>query len=262
MKINFEDNTISKGYHERLVNKIWYDTIKNEVDFTNKLVADIGCGGGIYSKVIAQLGAKQVTGIDYSEKMIANAKEHCKEYSNISFIQGSADNTNLSSSSQNIILERAFIHHLESLESNFLECYRILKKEGLFIIQDRTPDDIKLKGSEEHIRGYFFELYPHLFPIDTKRRFSSESVNTALKNTNFTLIKEFTLWETRRIYSSIEDLESDLMNRTGRSILYELSNDELRKLTDYIIKSVTPFFIKNNSYTEQDRWTIWIAKKE
>jgi predicted RNA methylase len=39
-------------------------------DFSGKRVADIGCGGGIYAKALAELGAREVIALDYSEEML------------------------------------------------------------------------------------------------------------------------------------------------------------------------------------------------
>jgi ubiquinone/menaquinone biosynthesis C-methylase UbiE len=43
-------------------------------DPTGKMVIDIGCGEGFYSRKIRQLGAAKVTGVDLSEKMIGLAR--------------------------------------------------------------------------------------------------------------------------------------------------------------------------------------------
>jgi hypothetical protein len=55
----------------------------------------------------------------------------------------------------------------------------------------------------------------------------------------------------------LEQLAEDLRNRTGRSILHELNDQELEELVDFIAKQVG----SNAPITEKDRWTIWIAKK-
>lgn len=137
--------------------------VKDLVQFDKSLKAlDIGCGGGIYSKVLAEMGLASITGIDFSEEILKGAKENCKEYPNISFKQGDALNTGLESNNYNLLLERALIHHIDDLQKCFDEAYRLLEDRGIFIVQDRTPEDCLLKGNENHIRGYFFERFPQL----------------------------------------------------------------------------------------------------
>lgn len=65
-----------------------------------------------------------------------------------------------------------------------------------------------------------------------------------------------TQWEVRKIHDSVEALLQDL-SRTGRSILYELTDYELSQLLQQVqtaLQNVSPII-------ERDRWTIWSAMK-
>ncbi|GEM_PF-5744472 len=55
-----------------------------------------------------------------------------------------------------VIQKRALIHHIDDLNVCFKEGYRVLKNKGVYIIQDRTPEDCLLEGNHSHIRGYIF----------------------------------------------------------------------------------------------------------
>ncbi|WP_081873176.1 class I SAM-dependent methyltransferase [Brevibacillus laterosporus] len=46
-------------------------------------VLDAGCGGGIYTRAWAELGAKRVTAMDFSEVMLSAAQEECHSYPQI-----------------------------------------------------------------------------------------------------------------------------------------------------------------------------------
>ena len=63
-----------------------------------------------------------------------------------------------------------------------------------------------------------------------------------------------TLWEVRRTYATVEELERDLAARTGRSILHALDDGELQALITYIRDR-----IGSPPIVEKDRWTIWSA---
>lgn len=257
MSINFHEEQNKLSYTTRLADQSWIDFIKNHIDVKGKMVVDIGCGGGIYSKALAMLGAK-VTAVDFSEEMLKGATENCKELENIAFLQGNAYHTNLASSNFDIILERALIHHLNDLDACFKEANRLLKKNGLFIIQDRTPEDCLLPGDHHHIRGYFFEQYPKLASIETSRRYPSQKVMKALASNGFYITTAEKLWETRQTYHHFEQLRNDLLKRTGRSILHELTNDEISML----IQTIQSKLNHQTPIIEKDRWTIWIAIKK
>lgn len=65
------------------------------------------------------------------------------------------------------------------------------------------------------------------------------------------------MWEVRKIHDSIEALLQDLSPRTGRSILHELSDNELSSLLHHIRSKLTT----TGPIAEKDRWTIWTAIK-
>lgn len=87
------------------------------------------------------MGASNVTGLDFSEQILTSAKEKCEEYSNINFKLGNALDTKLEDEQYDIILERAIIHHIQNLNECFKKAYRLLKPGGIFLIQDRNPED-------------------------------------------------------------------------------------------------------------------------
>jgi hypothetical protein len=63
------------------------------------------------------------------------------------------------------------------------------------------------------------------------------------------------LWEVRKVHDGWHALRQDLINRTGRSILHDLSDTELAELIAYIEKRVPAA----GPIVEQDRWTVWSA---
>ncbi|UFT99776.1 methyltransferase domain-containing protein [Radiobacillus kanasensis] len=257
MPINFHSDKVKHSYTTRKADSSWKEILTENIDFHPiHLAADIGCGGGIYSKALTELGVSHVIGIDFSEAILDGAREACKDYSSIQFQYGSAVDTHLKDSCVDAILERALIHHINDLVPTFAEAHRVLKDDGVYIVQDRTPEDCLLPGSEEHIRGYFFDLFPHLGAIEKKRRHASEKVIHTLEEVGFTSIKAIPLWETRKEYSGKQILLEDLQSRTGRSILHDLTDEQLQTLVKHI-----DLQLPEGTITEKDRWTIWLAEK-
>ena len=253
--IDFHSETNRGSYARRNADSGWAEAVTAIVDPAGKRIADIGCGGGIYAQAWRELGASDVVGVDFSARMVADARERTAGLAGLSFRQGDADGTGLARASRDIVFQRALIHHLEEYEPAFAEARRLLVRGGQLIVQDRTPADVEVPGSPEHLRGWFFERFPRLLAIEAGRRPTSDAVEKALQATGFGAIRRQTLWEIRRTYASVEELAGDLAARTGRSILHALDDEELRDLIAFIRERIgTPPIV------EMDRWTIWSAR--
>lgn len=257
MPINFHDEKNRNDYATRSADASWKRTMRTLVDSNGLRVADIGCGGGIYARAWADVGAQHVIGVDSSHVMVEAARERSANLSNLSFILGDAARTGLSDASVDLVFERALIHHLSDLSPAMAESRRILVPAGRIIIQDRTPEDVGLAGSPEHIRGYFFERFPRLLAVEQRRRWSGEQVRESMAAADFREIVEKEVWESRRIYVDFSELAEDLRNRTGRSILHELTDEELEDLVQFIGTQLT----HGNEIVERDRWTLWIGSR-
>ncbi|WP_459501579.1 class I SAM-dependent methyltransferase [Bacillus sp. C1] len=257
MSINFHDANNKYTYASRKADSSWREMIQNIIDVNGKNIIDIGCGGGIYTKELALMGANKVVGFDFSKKMLQAAAENCTSIQNISFIHGDAHKTPFANETFDIVISRAVIHHLHDIPKFLCEASRILKKDGILILQDRTIEDCTIPGSIEHVRGYFFSVYPKLIQIEEKRRPKAMHIQQLIEQTGMHSLPLQTMWEVRKIHDSIETLLQDLSPRTGRSILYELTDIELSQLLHYIhsqLHNIAPI-------VEQDRWTIWSATK-
>lgn len=261
MPINFHDEKNRCTCTTRQADPSWVAAMRDCVDVNNKQVLDIGCGGGIYCKALVEMGASHVTGIDFSEESLKGAQQNCSGYSSIDFVVGNALDTGLPAEQTDIILERALIHHLASdaLDACFAESFRLLIPGGMLIVQDRIPADCLQPGSITNIRGYFFDLYSKLKDNEIARCRESKDVVNALLHAGFQGAGERKVWETRAIYPDIDALTKDLQERTGRSILHELSDEELHSLIKYIRQQFVDY--DGNEIVEQDCWTIWNGVK-
>ncbi len=208
------------------------------------------------------MGAKNVVGLDFSKEILQVAKENCSGFPNISFIHGDAHSIPYPDETFDIVISRAVIHHLQDIPTFLREASRILKKNGVLILQDRTIEDCTIPGSPEHIRGYFFSVFPKLIEIESKRRPKTATIQQELQKHSLHVFPSQTQWEVRKIHDSVAALLQDLSPRTGRSILYELTDHELAQLLHHIqiaLQNISPII-------ERDRWTIWsrqeIVRKE
>ncbi len=263
MPIDFHDKQNRELYALREADRSWREAIQEMVNISGLNVLDIGCGGGIYSRALAEMGATHVTGVDYSEEMLGAAREQSQTYPQVQFVVGNALETSLPGEEYDLILERALIYHLaqRDLEDALREAFRLLRPGGLLLIQDRTPDDCLLPGSKRNIRGYFFERYPRLMRKEIERRPEMDMVLQALHRAGFLRTNAEKLWETRAHFPDIATLVQDLLDRTGRSILHELNDSELQDLVDFIQQEVQSQLKPREEIVEEDRWTVWSGKR-
>ena len=93
-------------------------------------ILDIGCGGGLISEPMANLGA-DVTGIDASEKNIKVAKIHAQKNNiKINYINKSPEQLT-ETEKFDVILNLEIVEHVDNLNLYIKSCNKLLKKNGL-----------------------------------------------------------------------------------------------------------------------------------
>lgn len=167
----YYDNT---DYYERAKNnfadkpnRFNLYTVKNALAIyfpkKDEKIIDIGCGWGNISLALQKRGF-DVIGLDYSKKSIEICKNTAKKLSLDSekFIFANATDTKLRTESFDVAYCCDFVEHLyPKVYEDFLkEIYRILKKNGKFIIYTPNPShfleilrkhNIILKGEISHV---------------------------------------------------------------------------------------------------------------
>ncbi len=257
MGMDFHSDANKYSYASRQADGDWGQAIRRIVDPAGKRVVDVGCGGGIYARAWAGLGAAQVTGVDFSAEMVAAARERTGQAAGVRFAQGTAQRTGLPDGCADVVFQRALVHHLSELSPAFTEARRLLRPGGVLIVQDRTLEDACLPGSPGHVRGYFFEVFPALRAFEAGRRPDDAAVRAAMQACGFEAADSFQLWELRRRYADFAALAEDLRGRTGRSILHELDDVQLQTLIDGIGRALG----NASPIQERDRWTLWHARR-
>ncbi|XCE13663.1 bifunctional 2-polyprenyl-6-hydroxyphenol methylase/3-demethylubiquinol 3-O-methyltransferase UbiG [Candidatus Liberibacter asiaticus] len=102
--------------------------------FKGLRILDLGCGGGLLSEPMAQMGAT-VTGIDPSTKNIAIAKNHANMKNiNIDYRVSCAEEIAETDEKFDIILKMEVIEHVDNIPYFIKTCCSLLLSNGLMFI--------------------------------------------------------------------------------------------------------------------------------
>ncbi|MYT32985.1 MULTISPECIES: class I SAM-dependent methyltransferase [unclassified Streptomyces] len=256
MPIDFHDQVNRLTYAQRQAGDGWAKGIRATVSPEGRHVIDVGCGGGVYCAAWLDLGAASVVGVDFSAAILSGARETLGGRPGLTFHQGDALETGLPDGCADIVFQRALVHHIDDLAACFAEARRLLVPGGSLVVQDRTFEDATHPGSPAHLRGYFFERFPALLDIERKRRPSTAEVELAMHAAGFGEVRIRPLLETRREYADKQEVRQDLMRRTGRSILHELTDAQLAELADYVDDRLPA----GERIREADHWSLWVTE--
>ena len=93
-------------------------------------VLDVGCGPGFFSVLLARLGY-EVTAVDYTENMLAEARKNAVHYGvNIDFRRMDAQKLDFEDGIFDLVISRNVLWNLEQPEQAYREWLRVLKPNG------------------------------------------------------------------------------------------------------------------------------------
>lgn len=120
-------------YFQEAVDLLGTRLIRNDIDLSKISdwnVLDAGCGGGRYSAAWSKLGAKSVTGLDFSEENIATARERMR-LNNVTFKHGNVLDMPFEDNSYDVVFCNGVLHHTPDWKRGVGEIVRVLKPGGL-----------------------------------------------------------------------------------------------------------------------------------
>lgn len=135
------------GYATELVNLIFDTGIEKDT-----IVADIGSGTGIFSKVLLDLECN-VYGVEPNEDMRRESQKKLAQFTAFHPVNGTAENTTLSDKSVDFITVAQAFHWFDT-EKFKLECTRIIKDKGKVILiwNSRIMENPIVKENEQIFR--------------------------------------------------------------------------------------------------------------
>lgn len=135
----------------------WLDLLAPYIELKPGIkVLDLGCGPGFFSVLLAKQNC-QVTAIDYSEKMLEEARNNAKKKDvNIDFKRMDVQNLQFDNETFDFIITRNVTWNLEKPIQAYKEMFRVLKKQGHLINIDGNhyyyyqDQDYDRHGYSEH----------------------------------------------------------------------------------------------------------------
>ena len=105
-------------------------------EIRGKAVADIGCGSGDFTAMLARWGAGAVTGVDFSKTLLGIARERYPEHS---FRYGTATKTGLPARAFDVVVSSMMLHYLKNVRPHFREVRRMLRPGGVYVFSTHHP---------------------------------------------------------------------------------------------------------------------------
>lgn len=107
-------------------------------DLNGKSVLDLGCGYGWHCKYAVERGAKQVLGIDLSEKMIDEAKEKNAD-PKITYRVCGLEDYDYPANTYDCVISNLVLHYIADIDAIFRKIYLTLKADGVFLLNIEHP---------------------------------------------------------------------------------------------------------------------------
>ena len=126
----WDENGPFKTLHD--INPCRVAFMQEYVDFNQKTVLDLGCGGGILTEALAKLGA-HMTGIDIEKDLIEVAKTHALE-NHLKIDYHAMPVQDYNDKQFDVIVCMEMLEHVESPIHIIKECKRLLKPGGTLFL--------------------------------------------------------------------------------------------------------------------------------
>jgi len=180
-----------------------HEELLKEADLGN--VLELGCGTGLYTDTLLQI-SKNVVATDFSDEMIALAKQKRGNMKNITFQKADALNLEFEDETFDTVFMANLIHVIGDAERVIQESRRVLKDGGLLIINSFAIDDMNF-FNKMAMGIRYLRIFGKPSSEATKEKTTRKSVEQLLKNNSFEIIKSLILGsKSKAIYISSRKL--------------------------------------------------------
>jgi len=123
---------------------------KNNIDLTNKVILDAGCGPGYSSElIIKEFKPKELFAFDIMQEEVELARQRRLP---MNIFVGDINDIQLPSESFDAVFIFCVLHHIPEWRRAIKEINRVLKPGGVFAVEE--PDKVTLDRSEHYLKIY------------------------------------------------------------------------------------------------------------
>ncbi|MGL4798106.1 MAG: class I SAM-dependent methyltransferase [Cellulosilyticaceae bacterium] len=116
----------------------WHELRKMLPDFTDKKILDLGCGFGWHCRFAVEQGAREVVGIDLSERMLERAKELTNS-DKIKYLRMPIEAIQFEDEAFDCVISSLALHYIEAFDEVCEKVSRYLVKGGEFVFSVEHP---------------------------------------------------------------------------------------------------------------------------
>lgn len=116
----------------------WHELKKMLPELKGRTILDLGCGFGWHCKYAISNGAKEVLGIDSSEKMLEQARE-INDDKMIEYRKASIEELQLKEESFDLVISSLALHYVEDFQQVCEKVYNGLGDNGHFVFSVEHP---------------------------------------------------------------------------------------------------------------------------
>jgi SAM-dependent methyltransferase len=165
-------------------------------------VLDVGCGTGGFARAIAETASAAVTGIDYSERFIAFAREvPAPQRGEVEWKVGSAEALPVTDGSFDRVLLSLVLHQLQHPELAAAEAFRALAAGGRVVIRTIAPEDVVDRVPER--------FFPAMAAADTGRIPPLDAIEQWLQDAGFVVTERRRVLRNKKL--NLADEERQLL---------------------------------------------------
>ncbi|MBL7150551.1 methyltransferase domain-containing protein [Candidatus Microgenomates bacterium] len=158
--------------------KFFYNEVEDYLgDINGKKVLSVGCGTGTLEiKLAEKFPNSKIVGLDLSPKMVKQARLKSKTLANVEFIEGNSESLPFNKKSFDVVLCIHSFHHYSNQEIALQEAFRVLKKNGNFIM---------IEGLKDSLTGKLKILFNKTFLEPGTRHYSSNQLKKLIQKSGF-----------------------------------------------------------------------------
>lgn len=185
---SFEDDS-QHGIHSDAQREAWLSVLRPWTGEPTKQILDVGCGTGVISLLLAELG-HDVTGVDFASEMLDQARTKVDQSElSATFQRGDAENLTQPDDSYDLVTARHLIWTLPSPERAIEEWRRVIRPGGrIVLIEGHWDFDETFEGYEEIHND--LPLYDGRPPEELKAFLQEQGLETV----EYELLEDPLLW--------------------------------------------------------------------